>query len=182
MTDEHLEQPAAPAEPAWAEPPHEVPVQFGEAPPFPRADQMPAAAAPDDGDRALAAVAHIFGWITGVIILVVGQSRTSFVRFHALQALVFDLAMSLVSMVLGMVLSFGFMALVMGLTFMAIPADGELNPSSLWGITAMFTLMFPCFGLMALVPLGLRIYAIVRAATGHLYAYPLLDRWLKPGP
>jgi uncharacterized Tic20 family protein len=85
-------------------------------------------------------------------------------------------------MVLGMVLSFGFMALVMGLTFMAIPADGELNPSSLWGITAMFTLMFPCFGLMALVPLGLRIYAIVRAATGHLYAYPLLDRWLKPGP
>jgi uncharacterized membrane protein len=177
MADEHLEQPtesAAPAEPAWAEPP--------QAPPFPRADQPPAAAAPDDGDRALAAVAHVFGWITGVIILIVGQNRTAYVRFHALQALVFDLLMTLLGTVLGMVLSFGFMALAMGLPFLVLTANGEQNPSWLWAMTAMFALMFPCFGLMALVPLGLRIYAVVRAATGHLYAYPLIGRWLKPGP
>lgn len=185
MTDDHPGQPAGPAapeEPYWAETPHEVPMQFGEAPPFPRADQPPAAAAPDDGDRALAAVAHIFGWITGVIILVVGQSRTSFVRFHALQALVFDLLMTLVSMVLGMVLSFGFTAVAIALPLLLLSASGEPDPSWVWPMSGMFALMFPCFGLMALVPLGLRIYAIVRAATGHLYAYPLMDRFLKPGP
>lgn len=185
MTDEHVDQPSefdARDEPAWAEAPHEVPVQPGEASPFPQADQPPAAAAPNDGDRALAAIAHIFGWITGVIILVVGQSRSAFVRFHALQALVFDLLMTLLGMVLGMVLSFGFTALMMGIPFLLVAAKGEQDPSWLWSMSAMFALMFPCFGLMWLVPLGLRIYAIVRAATGHLYAYPLFDRWLKPGP
>ncbi len=149
---------------------------------------MPPAAGSTSNDTVLAALAHLFGWMSATVVLAVGQRRSAYVRFQALQALVVDLVLTVVGMVVGMVfgLTMGLvLPAVMAATVLLSNAPGSPPPTApgvFLLMPMMFMVVFPCMAAWGLVPWALRLYAVFRAATGHVYAYPLIGRWLKAPP
>jgi uncharacterized membrane protein len=173
-------EPAVP--PAAAPPPAVVP-PAAPAPLTPVAALAPA----DDTERVLAAVAHIFGWISAAIVMLVAQKRSAYLRFHALQALAFDLALLLVNTVVGFVVGGLFAVLWVGVVMSLAarsggpgPGPGSAPPAELIPVFLMFPLFGLCMGTYSLGLLVLRIVAAVRGYSGQVYAYPLIERWLKP--
>ena len=59
-----------------------------------------APAANPDGDRTLAAVAYILTWITGLIIFFVAKKEDKYARWHAIQAIGYGIATTIISIIL----------------------------------------------------------------------------------
>lgn len=54
-----------------------------------------------DGDRTLAAVAYILTWITGLIIFFIAKKEDKYARWHAIQAIGYGIATTIVSIIVG---------------------------------------------------------------------------------
>ena len=69
-------------------------------------------------ENVAALIAYLFGWLSGLIIFIV-EKESRFVRFHALQSLVFFGGMSLILGVLGRIPVVGWVLAIVGgiLTF-----------------------------------------------------------------
>jgi uncharacterized membrane protein len=54
---------------------------------------------PQEGDRTLAAVAYVLTWVTGLIIFFVAKKEDKYARWHAIQAIGFGVAATVVSII-----------------------------------------------------------------------------------
>lgn len=52
-----------------------------------------------EGDRTLAAVAYVLTWVTGLIIYFIAKKEDKYARWHAIQAIGFGIAATLVSII-----------------------------------------------------------------------------------
>ena len=63
---------------------------------------MTTTAANPEGDRTLAAVAYILTWVTGLIIFFIAKKEDKYARWHAIQAIGFGIAATVVSIVVSL--------------------------------------------------------------------------------
>jgi len=56
-----------------------------------------------DRSKVLAAVAYILTWLTGLIIYLVADKNDKYARYHAVQAIVFGVAVMVIGFVLGFI-------------------------------------------------------------------------------
>lgn len=54
-----------------------------------------------EGDRTLAAVAYILTWITGLIIFFIAKKEDKYARWHAIQAIGYGIAATVISIIVG---------------------------------------------------------------------------------
>ncbi len=57
----------------------------------------------NDNSKVLAAVAYILTWLTGLIIYLVADKNDKYARYHAVQAIVFGVAVMVIGFVLGFI-------------------------------------------------------------------------------
>jgi len=143
------------------------PTQFGENSAGP--DYVPN---PDERTLAmLAEVLQLFTWIIGPLIIYLVKRDSRFVRFHALQAILWQLLV-----MLGYIVSF--LVLVIGI-FATVPKGGGVpshnEPFSLVLLFAIYGLM----GLLWLATVIASIYFAVKAQSGAWATYPLIGRAAK---
>jgi uncharacterized protein len=124
---------------------------------------------PTSDEKTFAVLAHalqLVGWFIAPLIILLLNSRSKFVRFHALQALFLQIAYMLAA---------GCIVMTLMITFFAsLPAMDSKHPP-----IAIF-LAFPVLwlGMMAsyVLMLVLAIVFAVRAGRGEWAAYPLIGR------
>jgi uncharacterized Tic20 family protein len=165
-------------------------MSFSETPPFPPdpnlAGDMPAPApvssaaqasepwAPTSEERTLAMLAELlqlFSWFVGPLIIYFVKRDSPFVRFHALQAILWQAFLIVFYMVFFVVLFATFFAIM--------PRNGApRSPSSVFPLLLLVTL----YGLMGLTWLGnmiISIYFAIKAQSGAWAAYPVIGRLAK---
>ena len=59
------------------------------------------------GQRLTAAISYVFGWVTGFVFFLFAEKRNRFVRFHALQSLIFFGGISVLGFVVGTFINYG---------------------------------------------------------------------------
>jgi len=151
----------------------------------------PDANLPQQDERIMAALAHIsaflpmMGLIAPVLIWLLQKDKSPFVRFQALQAIAYQIAM-LVAYFLGM----GCYMVFFFLTFFTLPFAGSEGLSGVGGIVALVLFLLPVavMGLMFLGGLAFISYAVVAAVAtirGRHFRYAILgakiERFLEPG-
>lgn len=112
-------------------------------PPSQPADQ-PAGGGATSDDTALAAVAYILTWLTGLIIFLVADKEDTYTRYHALQAIGFGVAVVIVSFLLQII--------------------GFASPG----------ILFPTFGLLGVAVIVAIILMAVKAYQGSKFRLPLI--------
>jgi uncharacterized Tic20 family protein len=123
--------------------------------------------APTPDDRTLAMLAELlqlFSWIIGPAIIFFVKRDSLFVRFHALQAILWQVAMMMFSIV--------FIVVVIAIAVAAPKAGGNLS-----GLPVVFMLGFyALFGLFSLANMVIAIYFAIQANSGAWASYPLIGR------
>jgi uncharacterized membrane protein len=116
-----------------------------------------------DNKNSLAAFAYVLGLITGILVLII-ENKDKYVKFHAIQSILFCVA----AMIVGWVL---------GLLFMPVMVFGAFMMSSLWAVGSV---IMAIYGLAVLV---LWIMLIIKAYGGQKYKLPfignLAEQWAK---
>ena len=134
-------------------------------------------AAPSHDECTLALLAHVLqlfsSWIGPLVIYLV-KRESRFVRFHALQAVIFQGF----CFVAGMVMMGAWFALVFGGVVLGVAAE----KASKIGSVAFFIV----FGLFGLFWIGVWVLALVlgivygiKASRGEWAAYPVIGRWAR---
>jgi uncharacterized membrane protein len=129
-------------------------------------------------ERTYAALAHalqvIGGWIAPLIIFII-QSKSKFVRFHALQALFLQLCL----LVFWVIFAMFWFAIIFATVLQQIPQQAA-HPSS----PPLF--LFFTFPLIWLVGMGLWVAIVViaiiyaiRAGRGEWAEYPIIGEWVR---
>lgn len=139
---------------------------------------VPSLAVPTEDERSLALLSHLLqvftGFIGPVVIYCIKQN-SRFVRFHALQCLIWQLCYSAVC-VAGVILFF-FFIFVIAIVAAASGHAGSTPPSTL-------ILIIPIFWLTALAGwvtnLVIAIRYGIRANRGEWAAYPIIGKWCLP--
>jgi uncharacterized Tic20 family protein len=133
-------------------------------------------------EKLMGALAHFFGPLVAVIVWITQKEKSPFVKFQALQALAFDMALFLVTGVTSLC--------IFGAIFIGVFASmfGAINTSSsvedIMPFFFMAPFMFPFFAFVCILPLSLLITAVRLIATisilnGRNYRYPLFGRWVE---
>jgi uncharacterized Tic20 family protein len=112
----------------------------------------------------LAELLQLFSWLVGPLVIFFAKRDSPFVRFHALQAILWQLFMMGFSIVLFVV-----MIAVMIAIPKAGPHSGEPPVLFLLGV-------YGCFGLFTLLNFVVAIYFAVKANSGAWASYPLIGR------
>jgi uncharacterized Tic20 family protein len=131
---------------------------------------------PNSDERMMGALAHFFGVIGALIIWVVQKDKSRFVRFQAVQALAFDFAVMLFTMVLSVCLMSVIFIGMFGTIFAALNNNSS---SESFGPFMVFPLMFPMLMFTCIFPFSLaflvaRVVAAVSVLSGKNFHYPLL--------
>jgi uncharacterized Tic20 family protein len=136
-------------------------------PAFPQVTLASATIAPTPDERTLAMLAELlqlFSWIIGPAIIFFVKRDSLFVRFHALQAILWQVAMMMVSIV--------FFVVVIAAAVAAPKTGGNMS-----GVSVVFMLGFyALFGLFSLANLVIAIYFAIQANGGAWASYPLIGR------
>ena len=144
---------------------------------------MPANTSPyPSEERLLAGLSHLMGWLVAVIILAVDQGKSRFVRFQAVQSILFSLAMTAVYTIAVscmMMLIFGGMAV--GIVTAGLAENSAAEPGVgiyIAGLSMMsFWILAPCLAAAALCAFIVRLVAAVSAFTGKEFRYPVIGKW-----
>jgi uncharacterized Tic20 family protein len=139
------------------------------------------AAAPTSDERLMATLAHSLGLLIALIIWAAHRDKSRFVRFQALQAVAYDLTVTvlLIAAASCMVLS-----IVGGALIVAASSTAATSSARQWaGLLGPTASVIPCIagGLMLLLGLGSlagRIVAAVRVYQGHNHLYPIIGKRL----
>jgi uncharacterized membrane protein len=133
-------------------------------------------------ERLLAGLSHLMGWLVALIILAVEQGKSKFVRFQAVQSILFSLTMTAVYTITVscmMMLIFGGMAV--GIVSAGLAENSASEPGIgiyLAGLSMMsFWMLAPCLAVAALCAFIVRLIAAVSAFTGKEFRYPVLAGW-----
>ena len=134
-------------------------------------------AAPTQDDKTMAMLAHvlqIFTWWIGPLVIFIVKQDSKFVRFHALQALLWQMAL-VVFWMLGMAVWF---AAIFSTVFSSI---GRTAPNS-----APPVAVFVGFGVIWLLLMAVYLSNIlfgiwfgIKAGRGEWACYPLIGRWAR---
>jgi len=129
----------------------------------------------------MAFLAHLLQVFTGFIaplVIYCVKQNSRFVKFHALQSLVWQLCY--------MVLVFGGMMIFFFSIFGAVLHDAAAHPHSSSGPPPAFFLFFPLIWLLALggwvTNLILGVLYGIKANRGEWAAYPIIGKWCLPKP
>jgi uncharacterized membrane protein len=113
--------------------------------------------------NSLAAFAYVLGLITGILVLII-ENKDKYVKFHAIQSILFCVAAAIVGWVLG-------------LLFMPVMFLGGFMMNPFWIVTSIISVIY------ALAVLVIWIMLIVRAYGGQKYKLPfigdLAEQWAK---
>jgi uncharacterized protein len=120
---------------------------------------------PDERTMAmLAELLQLFSWMIGPLIIFFVKRDSPFVRFHALQAILWQVAMTMFSIV--------FFVAMVAMMF-AMPKSGGSNST----LPMVFVLSFyALFGLFSLANFIIAIYFAVKANSGAWASYPIIGR------
>jgi len=131
-------------------------------------------------ERLFAAASHgaaiLFGWgiVIPLVIWISQRERSNFVKFHALQAMAFQLTQTLFSIVMAFGLMFVYIVVLMATGFFTIESGSDNMPGLFAGQMLLFAGMF-C--MMAVYPVVGVIGAALTIA-GRDFRYPILGNWL----
>jgi uncharacterized Tic20 family protein len=140
-------------------------------------------------ERIWAALAHgsilLFGWgvIVPAIVWISQREKSSYVAFHAIQALAYQLLQTIFQMAMGFIAFFSMMAIM----FITIPTTGSSDPEQFFLISNLvpFIMIMFMFCIMGLYIIPALVGAVFSIA-GRDFRYPLLGKWiqryLKIGP
>jgi uncharacterized Tic20 family protein len=133
---------------------------------------------PSADDRTIAMLAHLLMAFTGFIgplVIFVVKQNSRFVRFHSLQALVWQAAY--------MVLVFLMMAVFFVLLFLSV-MHNPTPPPHTQGPPPTFVFFFPVIWLSFMggwvINLILGVVYAIKANRGEWATYPVLGKWLLP--
>jgi len=130
---------------------------------------------PTADERMLGALAHLFGIVGALIIWAIQKDKSRFVRFQAVQALAFDVAVMLFTGVLFFCLFAVIFAGMFGTMFVAFSNSSSENFAPFVVFPFMFPfLMFACISPVSLAILAARIIATLSVFSGNDFRYPLL--------
>ena len=135
---------------------------------------------PTSDEKLMGALAHLFGPLVAVIVWAIQKDKSRFVKFQALQALIFDLVVA-VGMGAFFFCLFGVMFLGMSMSMFSVmntpPSDAQIAP--FFFLPFMFLFMtFGCILPSSFVLLIIRLLAAVSVLNGRNYRYPLIGKWL----
>lgn len=129
--------------------------------------------APTPDERTMAMLAELlqmFSWLIGPLIIYFVKRDSKFVRFHALQAVLWQVTLTAAYILLFAVLIAGIVA--------GTAHGGSANPNSPFPVLVM-VLLYAFMGLMWLVTLIITIYFAVKAQSGEWARYPVIGRLAK---
>jgi uncharacterized Tic20 family protein len=155
----------------------EIPSSFDSNPPSPPSPDGGAAIqsnVPSSEERTLAMLAELlqlFSWIVGPLIIYFVKRDSRFVRFHALQAILWQALLVAFYIVFLVIMIAGFVA--------AIPKNGGAPTSPTPFSFMSFFLFYAMMGLAWLATMVIAIYFAVKAQNGDWASYPVIGRLAK---
>ena len=115
----------------------------------------------------LAELLQLFSWIIGPLIIFFVKRDSPFVRFHALQAILWQVVMMMFSIV--------FFVVVIAIAIAAPKSGG--NPSA--APVAFMLSFYALFGLFSLANFVIAIYFAIKANGGAWASYPVIGRMAR---
>jgi uncharacterized Tic20 family protein len=155
----------------------EIPAPFDSNPPNPASVGGGAAIqanVPSPEERTLAMLAELlqlFSWIVGPLIIYFVKRDSRFVRFHALQAILWQALLVLFYIVFFVIMIAGFVA--------TIPKNEGAPTSPIPFSFVSFFFFYALMGLSWLTTMVIAIYFAVKAQNGDCASYPLIGRLAK---
>ena len=141
--------------------------------------------APTSDESLLAAISHFFGLLVALIVWATQKDKSRYVRFQAVQAMVFDLVVSvIVLLTVGcmMVLIFGVLALGIG-DFALIGSQSNPTVEPFRVLISMMTaipLLIPCIMVPVIGIIFLaRLIATIQTFQGKDFHYPWLGKQIE---
>ncbi len=137
---------------------------------------------PTTDERLLAALSHAailfigLGLAAPVIIWATNREKSPYVRFQALQALGYQVFMSLVYILLTLVMTIVMFVLLFIMIGVAIALDNEVL--MILATFSQFLILFGLFAIMGLYILG-GIIAGIFCLAGRPFRYPVYGPWLE---
>jgi uncharacterized Tic20 family protein len=131
-------------------------------------------------EKLMAAIAHFFGPLAGIIVWVLQREKSRFVKFQALQALSFDFV---VMIVMGLLFFCGFGVVFFGIFGSLLTAMDQDSFESAMGLTFLIPIIFPFATFACVLPssfllLIIRLIAATSVLNGRDYRYPVIGKWL----
>ena len=135
---------------------------------------------PTSDEKLMAAVAHLFGPLSAIIVWATQKQKSRFVKFQSLQALAFDATVMVAMMAF---FACFFSVIFLGIfAFVFVGLDNSSSPKDVgtfFGLPFMFPFMiFACTAPLSLLFLFIRLIAAVSVINGKNYHYPILGKWL----
>ncbi len=131
---------------------------------------------PTSDERVMAALSHFFGLLAALIIWATQKDKSRFLRFQSLQAMAFDVVLTIVFLALTVcvmgVVFIGTLVMVLS----AAPCTGSPERFVTLGVGwmllpfAMFVFIMP----VSLAAFLVRTIAAISVASGHNFRYPLI--------
>ena len=110
----------------------------------------------------LAAISYILGLITGIVVLLAADKKDKYSRFHAVQSILFNLAVWVIAFVLA-ILTAPF-AIAGGIT-------GMVFPLIMFGA---LSLVWMAYGVIVFL---VWLFLIIKAYSGDKFMLPLIGKW-----
>src|SRR4030042_3309538 len=133
----------------------------------------------------MAAISHFFGFLVALIVWATQKDKSRFVRFQAIQAMVFDLLVTvIVFLVIGCMMVFIFGALALGIADIAVIGN-QGNPTAepfrtLIALMTAVPFLIPCIMIpFAGIFFMARLIATIQTFQGKDFHYPWLGRLVE---
>lgn len=132
-------------------------------------------------ERLMAALAHLFGPVIAFFIWATQREKSEFVKFQSLQALAFDITLTITSGVLFFCL-FGLVSA--GMVGWMYPSMGNTPTQDTFMPIFMYPAIFPlimvsCIFPFSLLITGVRFIAFISILNGRNYKYPIIGRYVE---
>jgi uncharacterized Tic20 family protein len=134
-------------------------------------------AAPTQDEKTMAMLAHvlqIFTWWIGPLVIFMVKQDSKFVRFHALQALLWQIAL-IVFWMIGMAVWF---AVIFSTVFTGI-GKTTANPALPFSVFVGFGMIWLLLMAVYLSNIAFGIWFGIKAGRGEWAGYPLIGRWAR---
>ena len=135
-------------------------------------------------ERLLAAVCHLFGWLVALIIFLIEKGKSQFVRFQAIQSILFSVCL-IVTMFILMGCTFTLIFGGAAVSMLAAAGAASTDPNS--GAVAAFAILpmmgvgilLPCFGVLVFAIFAINVIVAILCLTGRNFRYPVLGNWAE---
>ena len=129
----------------------------------------------------MGALAHFFGMLAALIVWALQKDKSRFVKFQALQALLFDFT---VAILFGILFGCLFLLAMLGMSgsmfFFMSKASSSSDIVPLFFLPFLFqSTVFACIFPISLVLTVIRLVAALSVLNGREFRYPVLGRWLE---